>query len=347
MFKLLKNDQAVSPVVATLVLIVVAIIGAAAVGLLMGSFSSNVSEEMNTGDTADASSAELLIAGSTTVFPVSEELAKAYMAKHSGVKVTVQAGGSGAGILAASKDACDIGSSSAALTETQKTAFPTLQQTEIGASAVVVILKQAAGSPIATVTAVDTAALNAMYDADTDKDGIITVTNTVVPTSLLGADDTFVDDGAAAFDAATMITLYQRAEESGTEETFAQYTQGSSTKSLSTGAGVTGNSGMVAAITGSTAGALGFADWGYVSGLTTLTRCNLDGEVADSDNIKTTLKGQTGGYPAGMTRPLIYLTNGNPSTLEQSFIDFALSTEAKTVISKAGVFSTYDYQTVA
>ncbi len=39
-----KNDKAVSPVVATLVLIVVAIIGAAAVGALLGAFSGNVGQ---------------------------------------------------------------------------------------------------------------------------------------------------------------------------------------------------------------------------------------------------------------------------------------------------------------
>ncbi len=42
---MIKNNEAVSPIVATLVLIVVAIVGAAAVGLLMGSFSNNVADQ--------------------------------------------------------------------------------------------------------------------------------------------------------------------------------------------------------------------------------------------------------------------------------------------------------------
>jgi len=50
--KFFNNDEGVSPIVATLVLIVVAIIGAAAVGLIMGTFSSQVSDQANAGDIA-------------------------------------------------------------------------------------------------------------------------------------------------------------------------------------------------------------------------------------------------------------------------------------------------------
>ena len=42
-----NNDMAVSPIVATLVLIVVAVIGAVAVGTIMGTFSSDVSKQAN------------------------------------------------------------------------------------------------------------------------------------------------------------------------------------------------------------------------------------------------------------------------------------------------------------
>ena len=86
------DTRAVSPIVATLVLVVVAISGAAAVGTIMGTFSSDVSGEANTGELALASSTEILIAGSTTVQPVSELLAEAYMDDHQGIKVTVQGG---------------------------------------------------------------------------------------------------------------------------------------------------------------------------------------------------------------------------------------------------------------
>jgi phosphate transport system substrate-binding protein len=52
------------------------------------------------------------IVGSTSVQPLAEELAQAFMAKNKGVKIFVQGGGSGAGIKAAMTGTADIGNSS-------------------------------------------------------------------------------------------------------------------------------------------------------------------------------------------------------------------------------------------
>lgn len=52
------------------------------------------------------------IVGSTSVQPLAEELAQAFMAKNPGVKIFVQGGGSGAGITAAINGTADIGNSS-------------------------------------------------------------------------------------------------------------------------------------------------------------------------------------------------------------------------------------------
>ncbi|MCD5409194.1 MAG: hypothetical protein LRZ87_00255, partial [Methanocellales archaeon] len=62
---------------ATLVLVVVAITGAAAVGTMTGAFSDEVAEQVTTEDIQGGTS--LLIAGSTTVQPVTELLAEAFM----------------------------------------------------------------------------------------------------------------------------------------------------------------------------------------------------------------------------------------------------------------------------
>lgn len=54
----------------------------------------------------------ITIAGSTSVQPVSDKLAEAFMARRSNVKINVQGGGSSAGIKAAQSGAANIGSSS-------------------------------------------------------------------------------------------------------------------------------------------------------------------------------------------------------------------------------------------
>lgn len=69
---------------------------------------------------AEELSGTINIAGSTSVQPLSDELAKAFMAKYPKVKVFVQGGGSGAGIKAAMTGTADIGSSSRELESGEK-----------------------------------------------------------------------------------------------------------------------------------------------------------------------------------------------------------------------------------
>ena len=93
----MKNEAAVSPIVATLVLIVVAVVGAVAVGTIMGTFSTQVSKQANANGASDASSTTLLVGGSTTMYPVINVIAPWFDTNHSGYTVNVQQGGSGAG----------------------------------------------------------------------------------------------------------------------------------------------------------------------------------------------------------------------------------------------------------
>lgn len=61
---------------------------------------------------ADSLSGTLVIAGSTSVQPLAEELAEEFMAKYPRLRIQVQGGGSSAGIAAARSSAADIGTSS-------------------------------------------------------------------------------------------------------------------------------------------------------------------------------------------------------------------------------------------
>jgi len=85
------------------------------IGVLALAFSgcgSNESSSQSNGQQAQTESAEITIAGSTSVQPISEALAEAFMAKNPNIKVNVQGGGSGAGIKAAQEGTANIGSSS-------------------------------------------------------------------------------------------------------------------------------------------------------------------------------------------------------------------------------------------
>ncbi|MCR4426495.1 MAG: phosphate ABC transporter substrate-binding protein [Firmicutes bacterium] len=71
-------------------------------------------------------SGSITLAGSTSVQPLADELAAAFMAKNRKVKVNVQGGGSGAGIKGALEGTCDIGMSSRELKPEETGLFETI-----------------------------------------------------------------------------------------------------------------------------------------------------------------------------------------------------------------------------
>jgi phosphate transport system substrate-binding protein len=75
------------------------------------------------------------IAGSTSVQPVAEKLAEAYMKEHPNVKINVQGGGSGMGIRTTEQGIVDIGTSSKSLKSDEKDG---LQEYVIGKDGIVV-----------------------------------------------------------------------------------------------------------------------------------------------------------------------------------------------------------------
>ncbi|WP_462273713.1 substrate-binding domain-containing protein, partial [Methanohalophilus sp.] len=308
---------------ATLVLVVVAIAGAAAVGTIMGSFSSDVSDDASSEEASAAASTELLIAGSTSVKPVSELAAEAYMENHKGVKVTVQGGGSGAGMTASSQGLVDIGAASKPVPAAD---YPELEVTQIGASAVCVIANGATGN----ITMND---LQQMYNgtfSDSGKD-----TNT---------SDSFDND----------TTVIKRDESSGTQDTFSGYVFGDKhyIEDESDVTGKVGNQGVLNAVA-DTPNSIGFVDFGYVNdevnvlgiietGGTEYGDDKFDTNSDVGSDIEDTLSGD-GEYPEGLTRPLNYMTLGAPSSLEQSFINYITSPAAEKHFHEVGYFSIYDY----
>jgi phosphate transport system substrate-binding protein len=328
------DTRAVSPIVATLVLVVVAISGAAAVGTIMGTFSSDVSGEANTGELAAASSTEILIAGSTTVQPVSELLAEAYMEDHQGIKVTVQGGGSGAGISSAGMDIVDIGAASRNVKDTELAKYPDLKTHNIGGSAVVVIADPNGNYSGAVATL---AQLQALYDTTPDAAGSLSI-------------------GTATIVSGT--TIVQRADASGTEDTFEDYLDLTLDAAVddndTTQVSETGNAGVLEKVKGTT-DSIGFVDFGFAveNGLANVEILGIVGPLVTTPavnegtsvsalqkDIKKELKKDDGkNYVNELTRPLNYITNGEPTSMEQAFITFAMSPGATSYFEDCGYFA--------
>ena len=331
--KYAQKTSAVSPIVATLVLIVVAVVGAVAVGTIMGTFSSDVAKQTNTGDVASSASTEILTVGSTSVQPVSEALAEQYMKDHTGIKITVQGGGSGAGRAAAGMGIADLGASSASIPSTECAQWPDLQAHRIGGSAVVIIASSAltgSGTPLNTTAA----ELKTLYDATA---GV-------------------TEDPNTNLTLANVKKVVQRAEESGTEETFAGFLNlGSNVDSAVADSGVTlvgasGNAGVLQAVQ-QASDAIGFVDMGFafdttgkvVSGIQIV---GIDNYPATKDAMKNAVIDMFAGntqktttYPQSLAKKLYYITNGAPNSVLKNYITWAQSPESDTIINGAGCFS--------
>jgi phosphate transport system substrate-binding protein len=310
--KFFNNDEGVSPIVATLVLIVVAIVGAAAVGLIMGSFSNSVSDQANAGDTAGQASTTLTVGGSTTLQPINTLMAKYYMQNKTGVKVNVMGGGSGAGETGAAQGLLDIGCASEDLTA-YLAAHPGLKAVEVGKAVVVVITPTS--NPVATITQAE------LVDAYTK--------------------------GVGTVGALTGYTAVTRSDASGTADTFAKYLGVSNIYDTSKGQKpVSGNPGMISEISTTTGKEVGYTDFGYASGVSAVTIAALDSTsgVVNSANLKAQIKGtSTINYPSTLIRPLNYIVKQNPSAITQDFINFVTSPVNKDAFGQLGMFSLYDY----
>jgi phosphate transport system substrate-binding protein len=85
-------------------------------------------------------SGEITVAGSTSVQPLAEVLAEAFMATYPEVSITVQGGGSSVGVKSAGEGTVDIGTVSRALKDSELQQFPDLQVFTIARDGIAVVV---------------------------------------------------------------------------------------------------------------------------------------------------------------------------------------------------------------
>jgi phosphate transport system substrate-binding protein len=208
----------------------------------MGTFSTSVSKNVNANQANSASQTEILVAGSTTVDPITRAAATLYSEANPGVKVTSQAIASGAGIQAVGNGVADIGASSDAVSSVQMAQFPNLQTYQIGMGAIVVITNKASPANSTTVPTLTYADLQGIFNP--------TVAGWALP---------------ADFNANTVTVI--RADSSGTSKVFFSFLGYGSTAPTNMGnpnwQGVNGNAAVVSTV-GATPLSIGYADYGDV-----------------------------------------------------------------------------------
>jgi len=370
--KRMNHDMAVSPIVATLVLIVVAVIGAVAVGTIMGTFSTDVSKQASASQASSASATEILVAGSTTLLPAELNLQTDFQKANPGYQLNVQGGGSGAGVASVTSGISDIGASSSASTITgAQTVNPNdpnyqnLYYTMIGGRGVVFI--QDASNTAVPTNVVSAGDLNAAYVDASANSGKITSTHGNITYSV-------------------PVTMEQREAGSGTMFTAFGWIGSLAAKNASSGfaniASQNGNAAMLAAVQAgsSTSPVIGFVDAGYaftgtVTSNVTATGISVMGVVDGTQmaayvpthaNIKAALKDWVKGnsqgtnYPQKLTGGLYWITKGTAPTVSvngiitapgtsaassvvNNLINFAKSPGEATAFNNAGMYSLYDF----
>jgi len=306
--KRMNNDMAVSPIVATLVLIVVAVIGAVAVGTIMGTFSSSVSKQANAGQAASASQTQLTVAGSTTIYPAMVNVASDYMTNNPGIKISVQQGGSGAGVSAVNAGVADIGMFSQPWDTTMQANYPNIKAFQVGVGAVVPIVD--AGTAITKNISV--ADLANIFENGPSVAGSLTDT-----------------------DLAGITQVYVRSDVSGTADSFATYIGDSNIYDTTHGqTGENGNGAMASAVSGH-AHSIGFTDLDYAlsnSALHVVPYVGYTGSYtqpiytrADEQNAANGVSDAPANFPAHATRPLNLLTQGTPTSIVENFMQYAAS----------------------
>lgn len=312
--KIIKDTNAVSPVVASLMLIMVVAGSVTFLSGMMQNMNSQADQVAGKSTDADRTSMKINIISSDLARHAVEPLVKAYNDKRLGVFLQLQEGmtvdvtsnisigGVGTGIA-------DIGVSDRLPSQDEMGKYPDLVAQKLGTSGIVVIVND--GSP----TNFNNNMLKGFYN---------------------GTDGT--------------RKAYQMTGSPGTEKAFLQFLGISSINSSIPA--VTGSSGMLDALK-NTPNSIGFIEYGYVDSqdklglnvhIAGLYNNENMGIIYTNPGYSNFTQAATGSdvnnsyYPLELAHPLYFVTRGNPS-LADSFIKWARSSEGQDITEKNGYIS--------
>jgi phosphate transport system substrate-binding protein len=245
-----------------------------------------------------AQKATLKVTGSTTVLPIAQAAADAYMKDHATADIQVTGGGSSVGVQSLGEGTADIGMSSRDLKSEEKTKYPSLVATTIANDGIAVIVH-----PSNSVSGLTMAQLKDIYK------GNITSWKDVG-----GPDMTIVVIG--------------RDSASGTREFFSEKVMN---KEDFVATQLEKNSnGAVKQTVAQTPGAIGYVGLGYLDSAVKAVPIIVNGTPVEPTIQNVVAKT----YP--IARPLIMITRGAPAGLAKEYIDYILSPAGQTIVSNEG-----------
>jgi phosphate transport system substrate-binding protein len=241
-------------------------------------------------------SGQIQLAGSTTVQPLAEVLAEAFMAQNPGLKIEVQGGGSSVGVTSAGEGTVDIGNASRNIKDSELEKFPNLQIFTIARDGIAIVT-----NPGTTLPTLSVEQVQSIFAGE--------ITN-------------FSEVGGPSAD----IVVVSREEGSGTRAAFEELVMeyNKAEKVITEKALLQQSNGQVRTTVASTPNSIGYLSFGFLDDST--SGVPIDNVAPSVDNVKA------GDYP--ISRPLNMLTNGEPGELAKAFLDFIMSAEGQEIVAE-------------
>ncbi|MGA2161412.1 MAG: phosphate ABC transporter substrate-binding protein [Methanoregula sp.] len=257
-----------------------------------------------TATTVSSATETLTLTGSTTVLPIAQAVADAYMQAHPEANIQVSGGGSGVGIQAIINQKVDIGMSSADVSAAQKAQDSTMNIITIAHDGIAIIV-----NPSNTIQDISLAQVKQIYS------GNITSWNQISGAGVTGTNH--------------QIVVVGRDSSSGTRTYFDQFVMTGTNDTMSMHED--NSNGAVAQEVAQTPGAIGYISIGYLtSDVKAVPILTANGHVIAPS--VATVKDKT--YP--IHRDLYMITNGQPTGLAKDYIDFLLSPDGQQIVVAQG-----------
>lgn len=252
------------------------------------------SGDSGSGDSGSAASGSVVIAGSTSVQPLSEAMSEVYMEENPDVTVEVQGGGSGQGIKSIEDGIADIGSLSREVGEDEKGSIS--EEYVIAKDGVAVIV-----NADVNVDDLSLEQIKGIYTGD------------IKNWSEVGGDN-------------AEITVVSREEGSGTRGAFTEITGVTvdDVDNTTKDALVQPSTGAVKETVSTTPNSIGYVSLGSLDD--SVKVLTVEGVEATSENVVS------GDYK--IQRPFVYVVGSEVSETAQAFIDFAMSDEGQKIVEE-------------
>lgn len=246
-----------------------------------------------------AGSKTLKISGSTTVLPIAQNAADAFMTANAGTNIQVSGGGSGVGVQQIGDKLVDIGMSSRDLTKDEIAKYKEFVVIPVALDGIAVVVNPNNN----LVNSLSIAQIRDIYSGK--------ITN-------------WKDVGGKDM----AIVVIGRDSASGTR-TFFTDTVMNKTSYVKTQFEKNSN-GAIQQSVAQTPGAIGYVGLGYIDPTVKALKVSVNGTLVEP-SIKTVLDKT---YP--ISRSLLFITNGQPSGIVKDYIDYILSPEGQKLVTKEG-----------